>query len=1170
MSRIPLVFLRALALALVTLPPALTQSPYGSIVGRVADSQRAYVPMAAVRSTNLATAVQTATTTNTEGIYELRALIPGRYRIEVEVQGFKRFEREPIEVRVGDVLTLDVVLELGPVSERVTVTSEAPLLEASTSSLGQVVDSRRIHDLPRSGDSIIYLLQVSPGAAALTAPVAFYTPNNRGNTGSFTVSGSRPGWSLYTIDGNPINDSSSTTLNPIPEMIQEMRIQTNAVDASVGRFTGAHVNMVMKTGTNQFHGDVVFNFMNQSLIAKDYFTRQFINDPVTGPITQDKIDQAWPKQQITRFRPSASGPVYLPSLYDGRNRTFWSYGMDFMGFRRNEQGFETVPTAKQRQGDFSDLLRLGAEYQLYDPATISPTAGGRFQRLPLPGNIIPSNRINPMARQLLNYWPLPNVVGSSEGRNNYTDPQPNEEPYWSLMSRLDHAISNKQRLYASITRMHLDSVFSDPFHNGATGFMLDRNQRGVTLSDVITMRPNLILDLRYAINRYSEMWPSPSRGFDLAALGYPAALTSRLNPRETTLPRIDTGDYTAIGGGGSPYSAITYHLLTAQAMHISGAHSLHYGVESRILQRNRYSYVNYSPQFTFDSTWTNGPLDSAPEPPMGGGLAAFLLGVPSGGFIDRNPSFAQTSKYLSFYLQDDWKVSRNLTLNLGFRYEADFPTRERYDRTVRGFDFTTPNPIEAAARANYALNPISQIPPGAFRALGGLMFAGLQGVSRTLWDTDRNNFSPRIGLAYLIGANTVLRSSYGIFFEPLGADRNSVVQSGFERRTNLVPSLDNGQTFRATLANPFPDGILEPVGATAGLKTYLGQSIQFVWPTLREAYVQRWSFNIQQALPHQTLLDVGYVGSRGVGFAVSEDLNTIPRQYLSTSQVRDQPTINALSRQVPNPFFGLPEFTGTSLQSRTVATSQLLRPYPHFFTTGTSVNAGSTWYHSLQARAEKRFSKGWTLLASYTWSKFMEATARLNPSDPIPEHVISSSDRPHYFLLSAGYELPFGRGKRWLASRGWLDKVFGGWSVQALYTGVSGPPLSLGNILFYGNIKDIPISPSQRTVDRWFNVEAGFERSSQRQLASNIRTFPSRLSALRGDGVNCMNMSALKSFSFRERLSFRVEAEVLDVFNTPLWAGPSTSPTSSLFGKVSALQSDTTQRRATLGIRATW
>jgi len=303
---------------------------------------------------------------------------------------------------------------------------------------------------------------------------------------------------------------------------------------------------------------------------------------------------------------------------------------------------------------------------------------------------------------------------------------------------------------------------------------------------------------------------------------------------------------------------------------------------------------------------------------------------------------------------------------------------------------------------------------------------------------------------------------------------------------------------------------------------------------------------------------------------IGEDFNAIPAEYLSRSPVRDQATIDRLSSAVSNPFFGLPEFAGSGLTGRTVGRSQLLRPYPHFTGLSTTLDGGSSWYHSLQVRAEKRLSKGYTVQASYTWSKFMEAIERLNPTDPLPHHVISPQDRPHRIVASGIYEFPVGRGRRWLSgAKGFVDRVLGGWSVQGIYQGQSGPPIGFGNILFYGNIHDIVLPRSQRTVERWFNTDAGFEKNSARQLASNIRTFPLRLTGLRADGYNSWDLSLFKNFKIRERLNFQLRAEAQDALNHAMFAAPNTAPTNTLFGQVNSIVG-TEQRRITIGGKLTW
>ncbi|MCL5744308.1 MAG: TonB-dependent receptor, partial [Acidobacteria bacterium] len=598
-------------------------------------------------------------------------------------------------------------------------------------------------------------------------------------------------------------------------------------------------------------------------------------------------------------------------------------------------------------------------------------------------------------------------------------------------------------------------------------------------------------------------------------------------------------------------------------------HSLRFGGEFRILQENNYNYGAVSPHIAFDQAWTRGPMDNSPTSPIGEGLASFLLGLPTGGYVDRNPSYAEQSGYTALFLQDDWRISRKLTINMGLRWEYEMPTTERYNRTNRGFDFTTPNPISAAALANYAKNPAPALPVSQFRTLGGLLFSGVDGQPRGLFNGDPNNFAPRVGIAYQIRPRTVLRAGYGIFFDSIGADQDDVAQQGYSQRTNLTPSLDNGLSFHATLNNPFPDGLLAPAGASAGLATFLGRSPSFFWPTRKAGYVQRWSFNIQHELPGRALVEIGYVGNRGTGLGVAQDLNAVPAQYLSTSPVRDQGTIDFLTQAVTNPFYGLPQFDGSGMQGRTVALSQLLKPYPEFAAINSTLSGGSSWYHSLQIRAEKRMAYGFTIQGSYTWSKFMEAIAKLNDTDTRPEHVVSPQDRPHHLIMSGIYELPFGRGKHFLSQGGLINHILGGWSVQGIYQAQSGPPIGFGNIVFYGNIQDIVKPRSERTVEQWFNTGAGFETDPRKALGQNLRTFPSKFTGLRADGFNNFDFSVFKTFPIHERLKFQLRAEAQDAFNHAMFAAPNTAPANTLFGSVNAIVG-TEQRRISIVGKLNW
>jgi hypothetical protein len=528
-----------------------------------------------------------------------------------------------------------------------------------------------------------------------------------------------------------------------------------------------------------------------------------------------------------------------------------------------------------------------------------------------------------------------------------------------------------------------------------------------------------------------------------------------------------------------------------------------------------------------------------------------LVGIPQGSF-STTASYAAQNKYVGLYFQDDLKVTTRLSLNLGLRYEKHFRVTERFDRLVANYDFATPSPLEAEARVNYAKNPIPELPASAFSARGGLTYVAQKGSSRSPYEGDRGQWLPRIGLAYQLDANTVLRSGYGIFFDTIGVDRFLANQSGFSQTTQMQPSLDNGVTYVATLANPFPNGILAPLGAAGGLTTNLGQALQFYDPKLKPRYAQRWSAGVQRLLPAQFVVDLSYVGSRGTRIGAARQINATPAQYLSTSPVRDQKTIDYLTASFPNPFFGL-----NPVYPKTMSRANLLRPYPHFGDISVTQPVGFSWYHSLQVSTEKRFSRGYTVQAGYTFSKFMEATEFLNPTDPIPYRGISDLDRPHVLTFSGLWELPFGRGRRFgSALPAAVNQVVGGWQLSGSVIRQAGPPLAFGNIIFQGDLKAIPLPKGQRSVDRWFNIDAGFERSSARQLAQNIRAFPLRLSGVRGDGQATWNLSLLKNFVLHERLKAQFRADSYNTMNHASFATPNRTPTSTAFGTITNANSE--------------
>ncbi len=477
--------------------------------------------------------------------------------------------------------------------------------------------------------------------------------------------------------------------------------------------------------------------------------------------------------------------------------------------------------------------------------------------------------------------------------------------------------------------------------------------------------------------------------------------------------------------------------------------------------------------------------------------------------------------------------------------KKEWPITERYDRLVAGFAFNTPNPVDAQARANYARNPIPELPVDQFRAIGGLTFANANGESRSPFNGESNNFMPRLGFAWTVTPKTVVRAGYGMFYDLIGINRSEALQTGFSQTTPIQASLDNGVTYVATNANPFPTGLLPPLGADGGLSTNLGQDLEFYNRNRKHGYSQRWSFGLQQQIG-SFIGEASYVGNRGTRLPISRELNATPAQYLSTSPVRDQQTIDFLGRTFPNPFRGT-----NSIYGANISRGNLLRPYPQFNSITVEEPSGYNWYHSLQLRSEKRFSRGYTFQLAYTWSKLMEAVEFLNAVDTMPYEVISGMDRPHRLALSGIYELPFGKGRQFANSlpRA-VDTLVGGWQLNGIVTWQSGQALGFGNAIFTGDIKNIALPSSERSADRWFNTDAGFNRVNNQQLASNIRTFPLRFSGVRSDAQNRWDISALKNFAIVERLRMQFRAECFNALNHTSLNNPNTTPTSTAFGTI--------------------
>lgn len=1126
-------------LAAAALP---AQETRGRILGRVTDPTGAVVAGANVSAVNTATGVVTSGTSTATGDYTLPFLLAGNYDLTAEAAGFKKFERKGITVQMQASVTVNVALDLGSMTETVEVKSEAPILESQTSSLGQVIENRRIQDLPVNYDNALMLASLGPGVINLST-------NNQTQTftsstpSSIAIDGVGKQDIAFTLDGAPNNagNSSSTGGNiaytPPSGVIAEFKIETAIFDASRGFSAGSSVNMSLKSGTNVLHGQMYDVLQNRDLNANSFFSN------LNGLPKDNNHQNQWGFV--------LDGPVVVPHVYHGKSKTFWMFGYEGIrnSYPKSTAALYTLPTAAERGGDLSALLALGNSYQVYDPRTTVGTGNGHFSRSPFPGNIIPQNRLDPIAQNVLKTYlnAGPNTVGKADGTNNYVQALYQGNDFLSTVFRVDENISDKHRLFVRGNYSNLDEPDSIRF-NQSGGWTFIRDNRGMGLDDVYVFGSSVILNTRATYNRYVQGSNPISLGHgDLAALGFSQTFINQVGSNyagKPALPDIAVSGLPELASDSVNMNSGDTYSAAGDLTWVRGAHSFKFGGEYRTYRDNVLNLGNAFGYLNFGSTYTVA-TDTTPAATFGQGFASFLLGQPTSGSMDQQASYAQSFRIGAAYAQDTWKLTSRLTLTLGLRLEMERPPVERYNRTVTQFDAASVNPLNATATANYAKNPIPQLPAADFKVMGGLTFAGVNGLPRALYDSNNRPILPRIGLAYQLGNRTVIRAGYAIFDD---LERQTVNQTGFSQTTNLTASPDNGLTYTASTFNPFPNGLLPVLGASQGLLTYAGNSISAFPNTLLRPYMQRWQLSIQRQLGRQLVAEVAYVGNRGTDLLLSRNYVVTPRQYLSTSPVRDAGVINMLSAAAPNPFY--PLLPGTSLSGKTVATSQLLKAFPEF--TGLNVvgNQGYSWYHALQSQIQKRFAGGYTLSGAFTWSKFMNATGYLNDTDPLPEKVISSQDHPLRFVGSGIYELPFGRGRKLASSLHGIPGGFiSGWQVQGIYQWQVGDAMGFGNATLFQPISSILLPAGQRSIYQWFNT-AAFDTNTADALSNNIRVLSSRFSGIRGPGISMFDLSALKNTRLREGMNLQFRTEFINALNHPQFSDPSTSVTSKSFGAI--------------------
>ena len=1200
MKRSSLVLVLAILIAATS--ALWAQSSRASLGGRVTDAQGSVVPNAEVSVVSEDTAVKQTTKTNDQGNWVVQFLIPARYNFTIIAAGFKSVERKGIVLQTSDNKQIDSQLEVGSTTTELTVTAEVPLIDTTAATSGTVISQDQILEMPSSSRVLTILATLSPGVIQMDQN------NNTAHLWSHDAA------SQVTVDGGRNNTRSNTfELNgmpnlktggqagfmPAPDAIQEFRVVMNAYDSSIGRQAGGTIQMVTKSGTAKLHGSL-YEFNQNNVFNANTFQSNLAG-AAKAPI------------HYNEYGGTAGGPVWIPKVYNGKQKTFFFFAYD--GTRNQDPRFGTrsVLNADERKGDFSNSytstvtggVRTKVPLQIYDPYTVD----SKGARTLYPGMKIPTNQLSKVAQNILTYVPLPNTPsdGTSTDANNFTPSSSRQNKMADISGRGDQSWNNNHKSMVSVGWYHEDELSGDDFHNPSTGAYQHRMARTLQFDHVWTASPTTIVDLRANLARYEEPNNDKGAGFDASSLGFPASFTSQM--ALSSFPYI-YGQFGNIGTtqAGSVVDT-SYYTYAGTLTKVKGNMTWKVGAEHWVMQQANKS-ISYQGLFTFDnSNWTRQSALTAGGTGVGASGAAFLLGLPNGGSFPRNADALWSQHFEAFYVQNDWRVTSRLTVNLGLRYDWETPVTERFNRMTTVFDPAAVNPMSDAAQAAYtnilnssanASNAGIQIlkqylPASSFKLMGAQKFAGVDGQPRGIYKTDWTQIQPRIGFAYKLGPNTVIRAGGGKFSQ---ASFDTGGQNGFSRSTTLNVTSDNYFTPFDTLDNPYRTGILNPTGSSLGPLTNLGQGVTWNYQDQRRFYSWEYSAHLQHQIK-SWLLELGYTHNKTYNITQGLNENLPPydlwQKYLGVQSVFDaagRPLDTLLwNTLVPNPFQGLANVSGSPSTNTTTTVHQLLNNVK--ILDGMTMNLypwGTNQYDAMLAKVEHRFSKGFAVINSFTWSKLFEDTSWTGPeiAGRKIEHKLGGEDRPFHLSIAPIWQIPIGRkqalGKSMPKA---LDFVVGGWQLSGQFNIQSGVPVVFGTDSFFSG-KNFALPTDQQSLNKWFDTSQ-FQRFPDKSadittypawtgvmslpgasykpaagdatkngvyqdFAAYIRNYPTRWGSVRASRTNNLDLGIYKNFVVRERLKTQFRFETYNTFNHARFAAPNSDPTSSSFGVVGASQ----------------
>jgi hypothetical protein len=1145
-------------LAVISPGFAFAQGFQGGLRGSIKDSG-GVVPGVEVTLTNESTNVGRSTTTNDRGEYVFTAIDPGTYKLKASLQGYKTIEQGAIRIGTQQFLTMDLTMEVGRLEENITVTGAAPIIETSNASQGTVLDAASLQSLPSPGRAA-FMIGTTVPTVVPTGDTQFNRQQDQTNASLLSLGGGTRRGNSYTLDGVPITDMRNRAVaNPTIEALEDMKVQVHTYDAEMGATGGGVFNTTLRSGTNVFRGTGFYQTRPISLSKNNFFS--------------DKAGLAKPNNPYYLGGFGVGGPIK-------KNRTFfWVAGEDYTD-TQTRNAAEIMPTALERAGDFSRTTNAaGVPVVIYDPLT----------RQPFPGNVIPQNRLNQVALNMLKYLPAADTQVSNGSANYNRTSLIKSKWTQEYTGKVEHKFSDK----VSLTGFYLYNRSDEPCANyfgtadqtepnrfaDPLDYLLKRRPQILAVNNTWVMSDSSVMTLRFGWtdfpdnNTLTAEFNPATLGFSQAFIGqttvekFPQVRIRGYDNEGRTLGAIEPTeiDWKSIGGNGAFSKFVGTHTFKM------GADFRKQGVDT-LIPGNGAGSFDFEKDTTSSDGFTTGNVLN------GNSFASFLLGFPSGNINARPSQLTLTtplnvfSLYYGGYLQDDWRVNSKFTLNYGLRIEHQDGLREQNNNTTVGFD---PNATSALSSVTI---PSSVDPTGgtpAKQVKGGLMYAGVDGNKETQGNPPAIKWSPRVGVVYSMNTKTVVRSGYGIFWAPWNAPvpnpaTSNYGQVGFTQNT-LVPQTAPVPT--VSLTNPFPNGLIQPSGSTLKAATGAGLNIATVDQNSSAPRVQQYSVDFQRELTANSSLLVTYMGARGtnLGLGGSNDvpvnINQLDPKYLALG--------SALNQTVPNPFFGNPS-AGAFATQATLTRAQLLRPYPQFGNVNLGhVTEGKNSYNAMVIEWSRRMSKGYGARVSYTYSNLKDnqvgegnfySAGGTNPFNnynyissmpactntnfaacynPDADYTTSLLDVPHRFILAPMAELPFGKGKKYGSNSTAVDLIAGGWTLAAAINIQSGFPLQVtqtDNIGLLGGgaqrpnvVPNVELGTSGSNEDRYASADhptatwinpAAFTPAA----AFTFGNAPRTITDVRSPGQFNVDGVFNKSFRFGTK-SAQIKIEMLNLFN---------------------------------------